>query len=890
MSEKVIYAKASVERRPEYRQLTLIIRDGERQIARKIPVGEAAGNHLRQYARNYTLLTEALKEGHPVSFVPCTENPDGSVDFPYLTDPTFGDRLAGSTAGEYIQKLSAFQDALTRSFGIVQFEPRDGFGKLYGNIHLPEGTEALAVTNADLNFENVFCPDEEKFVIIDYEWIYDFPVPLTYLIYRSLLLDPTYVGYSEEEQKLILDSLRIDKDLRRRYDLMEAAFLEAISPEEVKLDHFARIPGARQTVVQEIDNLLSLPEEKRALEEDLNKAQYYEGKAWFRAFRKLDTGAHRIRGGIRTVARKDNGIGHASSFAVLSFREGPSSAYHKIQWVRKAKKREQQFLRKIEREAEQGPDLTGEDFTAIRISILVPLYNTPKDLLLEMIASVQKQTYPNWELCLADGSDEEHSYVGEECARLAGADTRILYRKLEKNLGISENTNACIDLASGEYCALFDHDDLLQPNALTENIRVIREQGADFIYSDEFVFASPDKKDIVATHFKPDFAPESLLSNNYICHLAVFRTSLFEKAGRFRKAYDGSQDHDLILRLTDCAEKVVHIPKVLYFWRSHATSVASDISTKTYAIEAGKKAVADFLRTRRQIDAIVESAPEYPTMYHVRYPIQGEPAVSVVADFTGISKEKTESRIRCWCEETEYRNVSITAITDLLLMEKDYPLRVNTVRTGSGSRPQRLNEAIRKADGEYVVLLHPELRCENWDWVSEMLMFAQQKQIGAVGAKIVFENSTVRHGGLIIGLGSKRLAGRSHFEAAPENTGYFGHLCMAENVSAVSAECMMFRREVFEETGGFREDYLDTLFDVEFCLKLLAAGYRNIFTPFAKLRGGTAAVFSLNYGTESASYAHDARIFKNRCGEAFFTSDPYYNANLTLDDPNYSIR
>lgn len=885
MSERVIYAKASVERRPEYRQQTLIIRDGDRLLARKTAVGEAAKNHIRQYRENYIRLTEALKEGHPVSFVPCTENPDGSMDFPYCTDPTFGDRLAEGTADDYIRKLGELREALVRSFGSAEFKAEDGFRQLYGDVHLPEGLEALGITNADMNFENIFCPTGDTYVIIDYEWIFDFPVPLTYLIYRSLLLDPTWNGYPEEDRDRILEALRIESDLRRRYDLMEAAFLNRISPEENKLDHFARAPGARQTTVQEIDALLRLPEEKRSLEDELNG---YKASPLFRGFRKADAAAHRIRDRIRTVARRENAVGRACSFIVISRREGPAAARRKIRWVRTAKKKERQFLRQLDREAAQ--DAAGALPSAIKISVLVPLYNTPKDLLLEMIDSVRKQTYRNWELCLADGSDDGHAYVGEECRRLAGEDSRILYRKLEKNLGISENTNACIDMAGGEYYALFDHDDLLQPNALSENIRVITEQGADFIYSDEFVFASPDKTKLIATHFKQDYAPESLLSNNYICHLTVFKASLLEKAGRFRKEYDGSQDFDLILRLTDCAEKVAHIPKVLYFWRSHATSVASDISTKTYAIEAGRKAVTDFLRSRRQTDADVESAPEYPTMYHVRYPVRGEPAVSIVADFTGFSPEETANRIRGWCEGTEYRNVSVTAVTDTELPEGAFSLRVNRIPSGGGTRPQRLNDAIRRTDGEYIVVLDPGLECENWEWLSEMLMFAQQKQTGAVGAKISFGNGTIRHSGLIIGLGSKRLAGRSHFEAEPGNTGYFGHLCMAENVSAVSAECMMFRREVFEETGGFPEDYLDTLFDVEFCLKLLAAGYRNVYTPFAKLRGGKAAEFSLNYGTESDSYPHDARVFKNRCRAMAAAPDPYYNPNLTVDYPNYSIR
>lgn len=205
----------------------------------------------------------------------------------------------------------------------------------------------------------------------------------------------------------------------------------------------------------------------------------------------------------------------------------------------------------------------------IRISILVPLYNTPEVFLREMIQSVIDQTYANWELCLADGSDPQHSNVGQLCMEYAQKDTRICYRKLEKNMGISGNTNACIEMSTGSYIALFDHDDLLHPAALHDVMKAICEKDADFVYTDEAVFESPDVTKITSIHFKPDFAIDNLRASNYICHLTVFRKELLEKAGGgFRSEYDGSQDHDLLLRLTAEAKCIVHIPKVLYYWRS----------------------------------------------------------------------------------------------------------------------------------------------------------------------------------------------------------------------------------------------------------------------------------------------------------------------------------
>ena len=214
----------------------------------------------------------------------------------------------------------------------------------------------------------------------------------------------------------------------------------------------------------------------------------------------------------------------------------------------------------------------------IKFSVLVPLYNTPKKFLEEMIRSVQYQTYGNWELCLADGSDGEHDFVERYCLRAAEADSRIKYKKLTENKGISENTNECIKMASGDYIALFDHDDVLHPSALFECMKAICNNDADYVYTDEATFLGNSKSTILSFHFKPDFAYDNLLANNYICHFSVFKASLIDKVGMFRHKYDGSQDHDIILRLTNAAKNVVHIPKLLYFWRSHANSVAMDIN------------------------------------------------------------------------------------------------------------------------------------------------------------------------------------------------------------------------------------------------------------------------------------------------------------------------
>ncbi len=333
----------------------------------------------------------------------------------------------------------------------------------------------------------------------------------------------------------------------------------------------------------------------------------------------------RWRETVRRIARKNNGFGFFCSWTLRLVREGPAAAGALFRFHRMMKRYARQSLRSLQPPEKELERQRAEAFSpAPLFSITVPLYNTPEAFLTDLIRSVRGQTYGNWELCLADGSDAEHGRVESLCREQAAADPRIRYRKLDRNGGISENSNAALDMARGDYIVLLDHDDLLVPGALYENARVIRETGADFIYSDEAVFASPDPKEILEVHRKPEYTQERLLESNFICHLTVFRKSLLGEAGRFRSAYDGSQDHDLFLRLTDRADRVAHIPVTLYFWRSHAGSVAGDIGAKYYAVEAGQRAVRDFLREKRGVEAEVTSSERCATIYTIRIPGTGE--------------------------------------------------------------------------------------------------------------------------------------------------------------------------------------------------------------------------------------------------------------------------
>lgn len=896
---RVIYAKACVERKPEYRQQTLILEDGGERFARKIAIGDAAKEHIRDYGRNARRLSDAAKPDGRVKAVPCRENEDGSVNFPFCSEPVFSEILAGKMAEEYIRLVQELKDALTETYGTCPFEETEGFEDFFGIRGDFAGEESLKITNADLNFDNIFCGktggDAERlsYTVIDYEWILPFPIPLSFLLYRAFLLDPAFNRFSGEDREKIFRHFGIREENIPVFRSMEAGFLNNISPDSVKLDYYARTetPMLRRQIP--FKELIRLPEENRKLEAELADYREKAGTLWFRVFRKMENAKKKAKEKIRQTAKKKSFIGRVFSYMICLFKEGPRATVRKFaDFLQKGKVAAAFANREIDSAVREQEEHTVFP-KKILFSILVPLYNTPRDFLVEMIRSVQDQTYRNWELCLADGSDDAHGWVGETCREMAKDDPRIRYRHLGGNFGISGNTNACIDMAGGDYIVLFDHDDLLHPSALYENMKAICEQDADFIYSDETVFISPELDNVLAIHFKPDFAPDSLLANNYICHLSVFRRELLEQTGGFRDICNGSQDHDLILRLTGCAERIVHIPKVLYFWRSHPTSVASDISAKTYAINAGRFAVKDYLQTHEKISATVVSTEAYPTMYHVKYPIKGHPRVGIIADLSdeAYPEEKAREMIAAIEKNTDDAAVTITMVARKDFMPEGVTrFPVLWIPSDRDSRPARLNRAVRETDAEYIVFLNEELLPRNADWLQEMLMLAQWERIGAVGAKAVFDNLRLRYGGLILGLGKHHLVGRSHYRVARDNSGYFGQLAIAENVSAVSAECMMISRAKFEEAGGFSEEYADTLFDVDLCLKLREKGYDLVYTPFAELQGGKSRKYSMDYGTESTFYRQDAAVLRENWQDVLAKPDPFYNPNLSLDDPDYHVR
>lgn len=534
---------------------------------------------------------------------------------------------------------------------------------------------------------------------------------------------------------------------------------------------------------------------------------------------------------------------------------------------------------------------------SIKFSIVVPLYNTPEKFLHEMIRSVIDQTYANWELCMADGSDAAHDSVEKICRQYMRKDPRIKYRRLEQNLGISGNTNACLEMAAGDYIGLFDHDDLLHPAVLHEVMRAICEQDADFIYTDELTFSNKIDN-VITAHFKPDFAPDNLRANNYICHFTVFSAAILKTVGGFRGEYDGSQDHDFILRATEQAEKIVHIPKLLYYWRSHPNSVAADINSKTYAIDAGKRAVRDQIR-RMGMDATVESSKAFPTIYRIKYELKETPKVSIIIP----NKNHCEDLKRCIRSIkrlTTYSNYEIV-IVDNQSNEEDLvefydQLRCDD-RTNIVSFDKEFNYSeannfgVRYATGEYYILLNNDTEVISPAWIEEMLMYAQRDDIGAVGAKLYFPDHTIQHAGVILGLGPHRTAGHAFSKVDGENLGYMGRLYYAQNVSAVTAACVMIPRRVWEAVNGLDTSFAVAFNDVDLCMRIRQMGYLIVWTPYAELyHYESKSRGSENTPEKKKRFESEVQRFRERWEKQLKEGDPYYNPNLTLERADFSIK
>ena len=533
-----------------------------------------------------------------------------------------------------------------------------------------------------------------------------------------------------------------------------------------------------------------------------------------------------------------------------------------------------------------------------KISIVVPLYNTPLNFLEELLDSVVNQTYRNWELCCVDAGQD--TAVGQHVQARAKADPRIRYQKLTENEGIAGNTNHGFELATGDYIALLDHDDILHPCALWYTAQAIVEQGADFVYTDEATFEGK-VENVVLYHFKPDFMLDNLRSNNYLCHLTTFSKVLMEQAGGGERAeYNGSQDYDLFLRLTEKARKIAHIPHALYYWRSSPNSTASDISAKTYCIDAGIAALkAHYARCGVAVDDVT-LIPGTPGYYKTDYTMAHPGRVSILIPTCDHIRD-LETCVESIYARTTYPDFEILLIENnskeeqtfrsYERMRKEHPdtLKVLTWQ-GKGFNYSALNNfGARYATGEYLLLLNNDTEVITPGWLEEMVMYAQQKRVGCVGAKLLYPDDTIQHAGVGFGIGG--VAGHLHKYFPATSDGYMGRLNYVQDVYGDTAACLLIRKEIYDEVHGLDESYAVAFNDVDFCVRVREAGYTNVFTPFAQLYHYESKSRGMEDNPEKQKrFQGEVLRFQARWGDLLAKGDPCTNPNFDIQREDFSLK
>jgi glycosyltransferase involved in cell wall biosynthesis len=525
-----------------------------------------------------------------------------------------------------------------------------------------------------------------------------------------------------------------------------------------------------------------------------------------------------------------------------------------------------------------------------RLSIIVPTYNTPLQFLHAMVRSVLTQTYGHFDLCIADGGSRLGNVV-EILRRYAQQDRRVKVRYLSNNSGIASNTNEALRLASGDYVTFLDHDDTLAPFALYEIVRAInRYPDADFVYADEDVMDAAGAR--LVPHFKPAWSPDLLRSYNYITHPIVLHRSLLEAVGGFRPAFDGSQDYDLTLRASERARRLVHIPQVLYHWRAHAGSVAGDPDAKPYAYTAARRALAEHLVRCGIEGEVVDGHAQ--SVYRVRYALQRRPLVSIIIP----NRDKCTALRRCldsvWrtryttyevvivengsrekCTHSYYRELALRANVHVERFDREFNFA------------EAINLGVERAQGDVLLLLNNDTAALNDDWLGEMLAHALRPEVGAVGSKLYYPDGRIQHAGVIIGMGG--FAGHAHALADGPDLGYLYRLVATQNLSAVTAACLMTRRDVFVQVGGMDVGYQLAYNDVDYCLKARAQGYLVVWTPYAELLHSE----SLTRGQEDTPEKHarwrkEADLLARRWSQVLQMGDPFFSPNLDIQSPSFT--
>ncbi len=582
--------------------------------------------------------------------------------------------------------------------------------------------------------------------------------------------------------------------------------------------------------------------------------------------------------------RQDNGLGATIKHAITKLKNSEAPKYTYMDFMTSFGPTDVELQRQRQEHFEWAP----------LMSIVIPMYKTPEKYLVELIDSIVAQTYSNWELCLADGSPDEAlgAFINKKYPR----ESRIRYQHLSDNLGISENTNAAIAMAKGDFIVLSDHDDTLAPNAMYEMAKaIVSDDTIDVIYTDEDKI-SMDSKEYFEPSFKPDFNLDYLCSVNYICHLFAFSRAIYEKVGAFDKKYDGAQDHDFILRCCEAARHVYHVPKALYHWRSHAASTAMSAESKLYAFDAGKEAVQAHYN-RAGIPATVEQDTFYGT-YRTIYHWDEKPLVSIIIPNKD-HIDDLDKCIRSIDERSTYKNIEFVIVENNSTepetfayydrLKKRSDVQVVNYTTPGFNFSAINNCGAAAAHGDYYLLLNNDIEIISEGFITELVDICQRPEVGICGALLYYPDNTVQHAGVVMGIGG--IAGHTFVGLERSEPGYMFRAVVTQDLSAVTAAALMVRKDVFDQVGGLTEDLAVAFNDVDFCMKVRDAGYLVVYNPHAEAYHYESK--SRGYedtGEKVARFNSEVEKLEKLWPDILEEGDPYYNPNLSILDGWYRLK
>ena len=883
---RVLYIKSNSERAKPFQLRTTIFEDDKKYVAKEAITKEAI-SHIDNMYNSYNLLQESILEPK-LKVVSTTKEDEKRLVFDFINGDSLEKKLKNASKDEQKALINEFKELLYKGFKTTTFDSKEmvnsKFKELFGELDYSvlDGLPCFdGVSNLDYIFSNLIYSGDNIY-LIDYEWSFNLNIPIDYILYRVAI-------QSGEFKDILLESIQNSAIFHK----MERHFIDSFVMRDgfyhykhkyIKVNlpintHIKELESQNEVLKVHAKELkkVSFELRKRDLQLDsIGKELSYAQKIVELRDKQIDS--LRIKNRIKKIANKL--LGKKDEFDPFDPKNIPK------------------------KEATSGykyktPTLTPQIQEEISnfskkplISIITPVYNVDPKWLDLAIKSVEAQWYDNWELCIVDDKSTNEDTINY---LKSINNPKIKVKFLEENGNISKASNEAVKLSSGEYLSLLDNDDELTPDALYEMVKAINKTNSDFLYSDEDFIDT--KGNCSNPHFKPDFSPDLLLSHNYITHLSCFTKELFDEVGGFESKYDGSQDYDLFLRMSEKTNNIHHIPKVLYHWRTLESSTSANSKAKPEAINRSKELLEETLKRRGIKASVIPQDMDH--YYRVKYEIEGNPLVSIIIPFKD-KPELLDTCVKSLLKFTTYQNFEVIGVSNNSEEEATFTLMKELEKLDPRVKFYEYNEPFNYAKinnyavenfakGEHILLLNNDIEIIHEGWLEAMLEHSQRAEIGCVGAKLLYPNNTIQHAGIIIGLGG--YAGHSHKHYPKDNPGYFNRLNSIQNVSAVTAACLMVKRTIYQEVDGMDEIKFKVAYnDVDFCLRVREKGYLNLYTPYATMYHHESITRGYETTPEKiARFQTEKDALFERHKEILTNGDPYYNPNLCHDKEDFSI-